>query len=63
MSHISFLYLLMMFVYWVKYHEENTEALLIANKKVYLEVNIEKTKYIFMCHLQTVQVSFYLKGS
>jgi len=31
-----------------KYHKENTEALLNASKDVYLEVNEEKTKYIFL---------------
>jgi hypothetical protein len=31
---------------------KNTEALLLASNKVHLEVNAEKTKYIFMFHEQ-----------
>jgi hypothetical protein len=32
--------------------KKNTGALVDANKKVGLEVNIEKTKYMMMSHLQ-----------
>jgi hypothetical protein len=34
--------------------QKNTEALLDARKEVGLEVNIEKTKYTFMSHYQTI---------
>jgi hypothetical protein len=32
------------------YYKEKTEALVVARKEICLEVNAEKTKYIFMSH-------------
>jgi hypothetical protein len=38
---------------YVNIINKNTEALLDAGKEVGLEVNAEKTKYMFMSHHQT----------
>jgi hypothetical protein len=40
---------------------KNTEALLDANKEVYLEVNVENTKYMLMSHYQTTGQNQYIK--
>jgi hypothetical protein len=48
----------MILISWKKrrYHKENTEALLDANKEVGLEVHPEKTKYMLMsCHRKAGQ--------
>jgi hypothetical protein len=55
MEHISFWSVLMMLIYWEKRIntiKKNTEALLDASGEVGLEVNIEKTKYVFKSHHQ-----------
>jgi len=38
----------------IKYHRENTEALLQANRDIILEVNTEKTKYMVVSRQQNV---------
>jgi hypothetical protein len=47
--------MLMALIYWVRtyIHKENAEALLDASKEIGLEVNSEKTKYMFMSRHQT----------
>jgi hypothetical protein len=41
--------------------KKNTEALLDASKEVGLEVNAEKTKYMFISHHQTAGQNHYCK--
>jgi hypothetical protein len=40
---------------------KNTEAVVEAIKEVGLEVNAEKTKYMFMSHRQTTRQNLYIK--
>jgi len=50
MVHISFWFMLMMFMYWMEacVHtiKKNTEALAVAIKEIGLEENADKTKYM-----------------
>jgi hypothetical protein len=47
--------MLKMKIYWeIKYHKENTEILIDANKEVVLEINVEKSKYMLLCRHQIV---------
>jgi hypothetical protein len=60
MVHISFWFMLMMLIFFLVYAdvnilggsehtvEENTESLVITSKEIGLEVNADKTKYMFM---------------
>jgi sorting nexin-29 len=41
--------------------KKNSEALLDASKEISLEVNSEKTKYMFMSHHQTAGQSDYIR--
>jgi hypothetical protein len=41
--------------------KKNTEALLDVSKEVGVEVNTEKTKYMFMSHCQTTGQNHYMK--
>jgi hypothetical protein len=41
--------------------KKNTEALLDASKEIVLEVNSEKTKYMFMSRHQTAEQSNYIR--
>jgi hypothetical protein len=43
--------------------KKNTEALSDASKKASLEVNVEKTKYIFMSCQQTTRLNHYINAT
>jgi hypothetical protein len=43
------------------YHKEKHKALLDVSKKFGLQVNTEKTKYMFMPHYQATGQSHYIK--
>jgi hypothetical protein len=49
----------MTLIYWVRTNirKKNAEALLDASKEIGLEVNSEKTKYMFMSRHQTAGLS------
>jgi hypothetical protein len=51
MAHINFSLLLMMLIYTVK---KNTDALIAAGKDIFLEENVDKTKYMVMSGAQNV---------
>jgi hypothetical protein len=55
MVHISFWFLLMMYILGRNVHtiKENAEALLVASTEIGLEVNADKTKYKVMSRDQT----------
>jgi len=60
MEHVSSWYMLTMWIYWLKTYrvKKNTEALLEAIKKVGLEVNADKTKYMVMSHHHRTKTQF-----
>jgi hypothetical protein len=41
--------------------KKNTESLIDASKEVGLEINVEKTKYMFLCHHQNVGQNWDIK--
>jgi hypothetical protein len=43
------------------YHNEKHRSCINASKEVGLEVNVEKTKYMFMSHHQTTKQNYYIK--
>ena len=48
--------MLMILIYWEEAHikfKENAEALVGATKEMGLEVNADKTKYMFMSEIRT----------
>jgi hypothetical protein len=54
--------MLMMLIYWVRTNiiKKNAEALLDGCKEIGLEVNSEKTRYMFMSRHQTAGKSNYI---
>jgi hypothetical protein len=58
--------MLLMLIYWVRTQnivKKNAEALLDASKEIGLEVNSEKTKYMFMSRHQTAGQSNYIRAA
>jgi hypothetical protein len=43
--------------------KKNAEVLLVASKEIGLEVNSEKSKYMFMSHHQTAGQSNYIRAA
>jgi len=62
MAHISLWFMLMMLIYWAEEHirttKKNTKALAVANKKIGLQVNAYKTKYMTMFRDQNAGRSY-----
>jgi hypothetical protein len=58
--------MLMMLIYWAEAYihtiKKNTEAVVLANRETGLEVNADKTKYMFMSRDQNAGRSHSLKS-